>query len=145
MCCTVRSTGDATLRPLAEAVRKDGTASVASETADQWFAPGAEQSHRLEVARILRSISEADSASYAYYIEALDSHRIGDHLGEISLPVLSIWGEHDTGNAKAKMQFVVDGVQRGTLVGIQGAGHVPPVEQPVKVAEVLREFFLQNR
>jgi 3-oxoadipate enol-lactonase len=57
------------------------------------------------------------------------------------VPVLSVWSEFDTGDAEGKMRFIAENVQRGTLVGIEGAGHTPPLEQPEAVADRLRGFL----
>jgi pimeloyl-ACP methyl ester carboxylesterase len=55
--------------------------------------------------------------------------------------VLAVWSEYDPGDGKGKMQFIADNVQRGALVGIEGAGHTPPIEKPEAVADALRSFF----
>jgi pimeloyl-ACP methyl ester carboxylesterase len=141
VCSVARKAGDPSMAPLAAAVREEGTASRAGDVGDRWFAPGANETHAAEIASLVESLSNADDETYARYLEALDAHDVGDRLGEISVPVLAVWSEFDTGDDEGKMRFIAENVQRGTLVGIEGAGHAPPLEKPEAVAEALRTFF----
>jgi pimeloyl-ACP methyl ester carboxylesterase len=141
VCSIARKAGDPSMAPMADAVRQNGTESRAADVSERWFAPGAERERGEQIATLVESLSNADDETYARYLEALDAHDIGDRLGEIAVPVLSIWSEFDTGDAEGKMRFIAEGVQRGELVGISGAGHVPPLEQPRAVADALRGFF----
>ncbi|WP_173922405.1 alpha/beta fold hydrolase [Agromyces sp. Marseille-P2726] len=141
VCSVARKSGDPSMAPMAAAVRKDGTASRASDVDERWFAPGAKTTRGAQIGALVEALSTADDETYARYLEALDEHDVGDHLGSISVPVLSVWSEFDTGDAEGKMRFIAENVQRGTLVGIKGAGHTPPLEQPEAVAAALRDFF----
>ncbi|MDP9998461.1 alpha/beta fold hydrolase [Pseudarthrobacter sulfonivorans] len=141
VCSSARRASDPSMAAMAAGVREHGMASRASYVADRWFAPGRKEALGPEIDALLESLSNADDETYARYIEALDKHDVGDHLNQIAVPVLSIWGEFDTGDAEGKMRFIAENVQRGTLVGIEGAGHLPPLEQPEAVAEALQNFF----
>ena len=141
VCSVARKVGDPSMAPLAAAVRKEGTASRAGDVADRWFAPGAEERHGAEIAALVESLSNADDETYARYLDASTAHDVGDHLSEIAVPVLAVWSEFDVGDGEGKMRFIADNVQRGTLVGIEGAGHIPPLEKPEAVANALRSFF----
>jgi 3-oxoadipate enol-lactonase len=129
------------MKPMADAVRQNGTASRAEDIAERWFAPGAMQTRSVQIETLVATLSHADDETYARYLEALDAHDIGDHLDEIGVPLLAVWSEFDTGDAEGKMRFMAEGVQHGTLIGIEGAGHTPPLEQPEAVADALRTFF----
>lgn len=141
VCSVARKAGDPSMAPMAAAVRQEGTASRASDVGDRWFAPGAKDTLAAEIAALVESLSNADDETYAYYLEALDVNDVGDHLSEIVVPVLSVWSEFDTGGGEDKMRFIAENVQQGMLVGIDGAGHTPPLEKPEAVADVLRHFF----
>lgn len=141
VCSTARRAGDPSMAPMADAVRKDGTASRAGDIADRWFAPGASATHGVEIAELVESLTNADDETYARYLDALSAHDIGDHLAEIAVPVLAVWAEFDFGDAEGKMGVIADGVPQGTLVKVEGAGHVPPLEKPQAVADALRSFF----
>jgi 3-oxoadipate enol-lactonase len=141
VCSVARKAGDPSMAPLAAVVREQGTGSRAADVSQRWFAPGAEQRIAAEISVLVKSLSNADDETYARYLDALDAHDVGDHLGEIEVPVLAVWSEFDTGDGEGKMRFIADNVQRGRLAGIPQAGHVPPLEQPEAVANLLRGFF----
>ena len=42
---------------------------------------------------------------------------------------------------QAKAAEIVEGVRDGRIARIDGAGHLPPAEQPEAVAALLRSFF----
>jgi pimeloyl-ACP methyl ester carboxylesterase len=141
VCSVARKGDDPSMAPMVAAVRQEGTASRATDIADRWFAPGANETHAAEIASLVESLSNADDETYARYLEALDANDIGDRLKEIGVPVLAVWGEFDTGDGEGKMRLIAENVQQGTLVGIDGAGHTPPFEKPEAVADELRRFF----
>ena len=141
MCSVARTARDPSMAPLADIVRRGGTASRAADVGDRWFSPGAMATRSDEIAALVAAVRGADDQTYIHYLEALDAHDIGDHLHEIEVPVLAVWSEFDPGDGEARMRFIAENVQRGALVGIQGAGHVPPLEKPREVADVLHGFF----
>lgn len=141
VCSVARKAGDPSMAPLAAAVREHGTRSRASDVSQRWFAPSAEKRIGAEMDDLVETLSNADDETYARYLDALDVHDVGDHLGEIGVPVLAVWSEFDIGDAEGKMKFIAQNVQRGRLAGISQAGHVPPLEQPEAVADLLRDFF----
>ncbi|MDR5701584.1 alpha/beta fold hydrolase [Agromyces aerolatus] len=145
VCSVARTASDPSMAPLAAAVRNEGTVARAADVGDRWFAPGAAETRGAEIDALVASLVGADDETYARYLDALDAHEIGERLAEIDVPVLSIWSEFDLGDAEGKMRFIAEGVQRGTLVGIEGAGHVPPLEQPEAVADAFRSFFRTER
>ncbi|MGO4689674.1 alpha/beta fold hydrolase [Glaciibacter sp. 2TAF33] len=141
VCSVARKTGDPSMAPLAAAVRSEGTAARADDIGARWFAPGSQDKHAAEIDSLVEALSSADDETYARYLDALDVHDVGDHAGDITIPVLAVWSEFDTGDGEGKMRYIAENVQQGTLIGISGAGHVPPLEQPQSVAEAFRAFF----
>lgn len=64
-------------------------------------------------------------------------------LGEVSCPVLVIYGEKDSANKKAALELT-DNLKNAQLQVIPGAGHEINLEAPEKLAEVLRNFFAKT-
>ena len=141
VCSVARKAGDPSMAPLAAAVRELGTGRGQPMSRNGGSHQVPRSVSRAEVSVLVESLSNADDETYARYLDALDAHDVGDHLGEIEVPVLAVWSEFDTGDGEGKMRFIADNVQRGRLAGIPQAGHVPPLEQPEAVANLLRDFF----
>lgn len=64
-----------------------------------------------------------------------------DVLGKISIPVTFIVGEHDTLTPPAAMMRMAEMCPGSRLHIIGGAGHLAPLEMPVKVNPVISEFL----
>jgi 2-hydroxymuconate-semialdehyde hydrolase len=62
-------------------------------------------------------------------------------LGAVRAPTLLVWGERDAVYglpAAERLRHAIPGAQ---LLTLPGAGHLLPVERPVELAEVMREFL----
>jgi pimeloyl-ACP methyl ester carboxylesterase len=66
---------------------------------------------------------------------------IGDRLGEISVPTLVLVGEHDVPDVRTiaeRLDREISGTRRST---IEGAAHVPNMEQPQQFDELVLGFL----
>lgn len=122
-------------------VRAQSTSSLIIASAQRWFAEGSIARHPDLTGRLLHVLQDVDDESYARCCEALAAYDVRHRLGEIALPVLAVWGEHDAVAPESAAAEIADGVRAATVAMIADAGHLPPAEQPAAVAEVLRDFF----
>ncbi|MFE7846148.1 alpha/beta fold hydrolase [Microbacterium sp. NPDC057407] len=125
----------------AEQARAQSTSSLIVGSAQRWFADGSVAKHPELTGRLLHALAAADDESYARCCEALAEYDVRDRLGEISAPVLAVWGEHDRVAPQAKAAEIASGVPRGESAMVPDAAHLPPAEQPEAVADLLRRFF----
>jgi 3-oxoadipate enol-lactonase len=125
----------------AASVREHGTASLVEASAARWFAPRTRSMLADKAALMLDALRATDDESYALAAEALADFDVADRLGEISVPVLAVSGEHDQAVPLGRSQDVADGVQRGRLARIEDAAHAAPIEQPAAVARAMRHFL----
>lgn len=128
-------------RERAAKVRAESTSALIIGSAQRWFAPGSIAAHPDLTGRLLHVLQNADDESYARCCEALAAHDIRDRLGEISAPVLAIWGGHDEVTPAASAHEIAAGVVDGSAAGIAGASHLAPVDAPEAVAALLNEFL----
>ncbi|GAA1972989.1 alpha/beta fold hydrolase [Microbacterium pumilum] len=122
-------------------VRAQSTSSLISASAGRWFAPGSIEREPDLSGRLLHALQDADDESYALCCEALADYDVRDRLGEIRVPVLAAWGEHDAVAPEAKSREIADGVIDGRTVRIDGAAHLPPAERPPGTASAILDFF----
>ncbi|MFD4960203.1 alpha/beta fold hydrolase [Microbacterium sp. NPDC058389] len=122
-------------------VRAQSTSSLITASAQRWFAEGTIARRPELTGRLLHALQDADDESYALCCEALAAYDVRDRLAEIEAPVLALSGEHDAVAPEPKAREIAEGVACGEIVTIRDAAHLPPAEQPVAVAEALREFF----
>ena len=121
--------------------RAQSTSSLIVGSAQRWFAPDSMARRPDLSGRLLHALQDADDDSYARCCEALAAYDVRPRLGEITLPVLAAWGEHDAVAPEAKAVEIAEGVTDGRSARIHGAAHLPPAEQPEAVAALLRSFF----
>lgn len=129
----------------AASVRASGTPSVVVASAQRWFAPESLSRSPEITGRLLNSLRDADDESYALCCEALASYDVRNRLVEISVPVLAVWGEFDAVTPEASSAEIAGGVVDGRLVEVVGASHLAPAERPDDVAELLQDFFEEER
>lgn len=118
-------------------VRRAGTPVMVPGSAQRWFAPGFVERAPATADRLLRSLSEADSDSYALACEALADFDLRDRLPGARLPVLLMPGEHDAVVPPEVAREVADAIPGATLVVATGCGHLPPAEDPAGTAALL--------
>lgn len=125
----------------AATVRAQSTSVLIVPSAQRWFAPGSIERQPDLSGRLLHALRDADAESYARCCEALAAYDVRDRLGELGMPVLTVWGQFDAVAPEAKAVEVASGVVRGSVVQIPDAAHLPAAEQPAATAAALREFF----
>lgn len=126
-------------------VRAQSTSSLISGSAQRWFAPDSMSREPDLSGRLLHALQEADDESYARCCEALAGFDVRARLGEISTPLLAVWGQYDTVAPEAKALEMAEGVRSGRTVRVADAAHLPPAEQPAAMATILRDYFDSER
>ena len=125
----------------AELVRTQSTSALISASAERWFTPASMAEHAETTGRLLHALQDADDATYIRCCEALALFDVEDRLGEISIPVLDVYGERDATIDRADAERLVAVVPDARLVLVPEAAHLGTVDQPLLVAAALREFF----
>ncbi len=125
----------------AETVRRQSTSVLIGPSAQSWFVPESFEREPVLIGRILHALRDTDDEGYARCAEALAGYDLRGRLGEIRIPVLAAWGEHDTVGTEARQDQIVAGAPRARKVRIDGVAHQPPAERPGATLAVLREFF----
>jgi len=82
-------------------------------------------------AAVMRAFSEDD-----------DSGSVADHLGELDLPVLLVWGTRDRFIPASSIDVFLAVIPDAEGILITGAGHLPFQECPDETAAFVRTFLL---
>lgn len=72
------------------------------------------------------------------------AQRLGARAAEIAVPALVIDGEHDVGDFREIASRMAGSISGARQVTIAGAAHLPSVEQPEAVEDVLVPFLLDH-
>ena len=121
--------------------REHGMSAVAAE----WLPPmmGASKSRIAELmprltAMVERSTPESFAGQIKALIERPDAEAV---LATISVPTLLLSGTADAWSPLAQHKEIQRQIPHATLVAIEQAGHMAPIEQPEAVAQALREWL----
>lgn len=125
-------------------VREQSPAALVGASSKTWFVPESIVNEPELTGRMLRVLQQTPTEGYARCAEALGGYDVRNRLSEIDVPILAVWGEHDTVGTEARQDEIVAGVTRGRKVRINGAAHQPPAEQSDATAEALLVFFAEN-
>lgn len=77
-------------------------------------------------------------------VDALDPPA-GDRLGEIRCPTLVLVGEHDVEDMRGIAAHLAGAIGGARLVTVAGASHLPSLERPAEVDELLLSFLADGR
>ena len=125
----------------AATVRSQSTSVLIIPSAQRWFGPNSVAREPELSGRLLHALRDADAESYALCCEALAAYDVSDRLGELGMPVVALWGEHDAVAPEPKALEIAGGVVDGRAEMIADVAHLPPAEAPAATAAALLEFF----
>jgi pimeloyl-ACP methyl ester carboxylesterase len=126
---------------LVQIARQHGMSAVAAA----WLPPmmGAPSARIVELTPRLTSMVERNTPEgFAAQIQALIERPDAESvLPSIRVPTLLMSGTHDTWSPVAQHREMQQRIPKATLVGIEDAGHMAPIEQPDAVAAAMREWL----
>lgn len=115
---------------------------MAEEIKQSDLAPGP---HRSEIMALVADMAQGLGQD-CYVRQARAMQRRRDQqttLRKIAVPTQIICGEHDVIWPLKRHTFLAELIPSASLSVIEGAGHLPPLEQPEKVVDVLRGWLQQ--
>ena len=116
-------------------------AGAARQQAEMWLAPGASREAReLTEAMTLRTYEQQmpmDGQVTGAWPEPVALER----LGEIGVPTLVVVGAQDHEDIQAMARKLAAEIQGARLETIEGAGHLPSLEQPDELNRLLLDFL----
>lgn len=122
----------------AATVREGGTAAVADAVVARWITPAGAEADPSRVARLTEMVLATSAEGYAACCDALSGWDGRADLGRITCPTLVVAGDEDPSTPPEVLREIADGVPGAEFVILSPAAHVPTVEIPDRVSEVLR-------
>jgi len=126
---------------LAEKVAQEGSTVVASAMAPKLFGPAfdAERPLYRQVEQIMQSISPEDVRSHLAAMAERPDMR--DFLSEITAKTLVLAGTEDKIFGPDRAEEMAAAIKEGTLKFIEGAGHMPMLEQPNITSDAILDWL----
>lgn len=101
-------------------------------------APGFPEREPGRFAEVLAWLEHSDIQGFADEVEAMAAMpSLVDRLGQLSIPVRVLHGEHDAGCPLLMSKLVAERIPRAKLEIVPGVGHSLPIEAPEQVARAI--------
>ena len=125
-------------------VREKGMTGMAKTILDRWFAPSYAQKHPTDYAGYHNMLVRMPDDGYISACEAIRDADMRDQVSNIQVPALVICGAEDAATPPDVVQSLADALPRSQFELIEGAGHLPCIEQPSVMALLIKNFLKDN-
>lgn len=122
------------------AVAKDGIESLADGILERWFAASFRTGKPEELAMWRNMLSRTPAEGYIGCCQAIAGTDLTDATSGLTLPVLAMAGDQD-GSTPPELVQATAKLCGAEFHIIDGAGHLPCIEQPEVVAELIIDFL----
>ena len=125
----------------AVAVRANGLTEIADAVVAKWVTPELADRDPDLVEQLTAMLVANDAESYAQCCESIAAMDQRAELPRIAAPTLVIGGVEDLAIPPEHQRALADGIPGARLEILTPAAHIATVEQPARVAALLREHF----
>ena len=125
-----------------DAIRAGGIEALADAVMERWFSPAFLA--RPELAAWRNMLTRTPVEGYVGCCHAIAGADLSESTSALSLPVLAIAGREDGASPPALVQGTADMIAGSRFAVIEGAGHLPCVEDPAAYAALLNEFLEEH-
>lgn len=127
------------------AIRAGGIAGIADAILVRWFSPAFHRDRAIELAGWRNMLTRTPVEGYLGCCAAIRDADLTDAARGISVPTLCLVGDQDGSTPPEVVGELSRLIPGSRLVAIEGAGHLPCVEQPDAVAAAMLAFLHENR
>ena len=123
-----------------DAIRTSGIEAIADATMERWFTRTFRETPEMELWRNMMVRQPLDG--YLGCCSAISGTDFYTPTSGLRLPTLGIAGSDDGSTPPDLVRETIDLIPGSRFELMRKAGHLPCVEQPVKYAEILKEFLV---
>jgi len=123
------------------AVEEGGVEPLADAVLERWFTPDFHQTRKTDLAGYRNMLVRQDRAGYAATCGAIRDADFTASVSEIKVPVLCIAGDQDGSTPPDMVRATAGMIPNARFELIEGCGHIPCIEQPAALADILDDFI----
>jgi len=123
------------------AIEKDGIACIADAVLERWFTPDFRQSGNAAFAGYRNMLIRQPAEGYAGTCAAIRDADYTEVAKKIAAPTICIVGDQDGSTPPDVVLETAKLIPKARYEVIDGAGHIPCVEQPEALVSVIRAFI----
>lgn len=126
-----------------EAVTTKGIASIADSIMQRWFSAAYRDPANPDFVGYTAMLTRTTVDGYAGTCAALRDRDMTETTRKLKLPALCIVGEHDGSTPPDLVKSLADLIDGSRYEIIRNAGHLPCIEKPDEVADLIASFLKQ--
>lgn len=139
---TAAKVGDDTLwNNRIAAIRRGGIAAISAGILDRWFTPGFKQRDPAAYAGWRNLLERCPVDGYIATCETVRDADLTENVAGITMPVLVVVGAEDGSTPPDLVRATADRMPDARFEVIEGAGHIPSIEQPERLLELITAHF----
>ena len=127
-----------------DAARAGGIEALADAVMERWFSQAFHTDRPLELAGWRNMLTRTPDEGYIGCSEAIAANDYTDSTAQLTLPTLAIAGSEDGSTPPDVVRATAELIEGARFEVIEGAGHLPCVEQPETYARLLNEFIRET-
>jgi 3-oxoadipate enol-lactonase len=145
LCDTAAKIGDTeTWNPRIQAVEQGGIEAVADATMERWFTREFRSSQVAELTGWRNMLVRTPLAGYLGTMMAIRDADQTDDTDGLSIPALVVVGNEDDSTPPHVVKALSDLLDESEFHVIDDAGHLPCIEQPEVLVDLMRAFLQRN-
>jgi 3-oxoadipate enol-lactonase len=121
-------------------VKTKGIEAIADAVMKAWFSENFRQNQPEKLAGCKTMLINSNPNGYVSACEALKFNDLTSKIQAINCPTLCLAGTEDGSTPPPQVKALADGIPNAQYVLIEGVGHIPCVEVPEKVAQLIGDF-----
>ncbi|WP_028034045.1 3-oxoadipate enol-lactonase [Chelativorans sp. J32] len=120
---------------------ESGIAPMAEGIMQRWFTPGFRSLENPDYVGYLAMLTRQSPDGYAGTCAALRDADLTESTRALKLPTLCIVGDQDGSTPPALVRELASLIEGARFEIVEGAGHLPCIEQPERTATLIRSFL----
>ena len=145
LCDTAHKIGTAELwNDRIDTARTAGIATMADNILARWFTPAFHTERKTELAGYRNMLTRQSVEGYVAMCAAIREADFTTQVSRMRVPVLCIVGDQDGSTPPDLVKATADLIPGAMFEVIAGSGHIPCVEQPAALAELLAGFINED-
>jgi 3-oxoadipate enol-lactonase len=145
LCDTAARIGDAAFwDSRIAAIEAAGIDAVADAILARWFSPAFRSAEAMAYAAYRNMLVRQPVGGYLAACAALRAADLTAHAARIDVPAVCVVGDEDGSTPPALVADLAGLIPGARFEVIRACGHLPSIEQPAALAEIIRSFWALN-
>ena len=126
-----------------EAVRKHGISGISGQILERWFSAAYRSDENPDLAAYRNMLERMPVEGYVGTAAAIRDTDFTESTGQLKVPALCVVGDEDGATTPALVEELAGLIDGARFEIIPRAGHLPCIEQPVRLAGLIGDFLAE--